>query len=97
MAKQTATVTVSQADWDAKYGATTELKFESTDETKLAGIEENATTDQTGAEVRDAIVALSDTERQIVVSEPQTGEFKVIGVHRNAAGDLEYDYDDVAA
>ena len=64
--------------------------------TKLNGIEEDATADQTGAEIRDAVVALGDTERKIVITEPQSGEFKVIGVHRNAAGNLEYDYDDVA-
>lgn len=62
---------------------------------KLAGVEEGAKADQSGAEIRDAIVALGDTERKLVVTEPQPGEFKVIGVHRNAAGNLEYDYDDV--
>lgn len=64
--------------------------------TKLTGIEEDATTDQTGTEIRDAVVALGDTERKIVITEPQIDEFKVVGIHRNAAGNLEYDYDDVA-
>lgn len=70
--------------------------LDSAQDTKLNGIADNATDDQTGAEIRDAVVALGDTERKILITEPETGEFKVIGVHRNAAGNLEYDYDDVA-
>ncbi|GAJ05336.1 unnamed protein product, partial [marine sediment metagenome] len=70
-------------------------QFSAIEQTKLIDIEEDATADQTGAEIRDAVVALGDTERKIVITEPQTAEFKVIGVHRNAAGNLEYDYDDV--
>lgn len=65
--------------------------------TKLNGIEEDATADQTGAEMRDAVVALADTERKILVTAPETGEFKVVDVHRNAAGNMEYSYDDVPA
>lgn len=161
MAKQTAEIVpgeVSQADWDAKYDATTKAlkdmggadnkdaddlpegetnkffsgksqddlpdgtaakQFSATEQTKLTGveagaeanpadlaeldptantklggIEESATADQTGAEIRDVVVALGDTERKIVITEPQSGEMKVIDVHRNAAGNLEYDYDD---
>lgn len=63
--------------------------------TKLGGVEEGATADQTGAEVRDAIVAIAEADRKIVVTEPLPGEHKVYGVHRNAAGNLEYDFDDV--
>lgn len=66
-----------------------------TERTKLAGIEENAKGDQTGLEMRDLVVALADTERKIVITNPLTGEFKLVGVHRNAAGNLEYSYDDV--
>lgn len=45
--------------------------------------------------IRDAIVNLSDTERKILITQPTTGEFKVIDAHRNAAGNFEYTYDDV--
>ena len=45
--------------------------------------------------IRDAIVNLSDTERKILITKPESGQHKVIDVHRNAAGNLEYTYDDV--
>lgn len=70
-------------------------KFSATEDTKLEGIEENAKDDQTGLEIRDGIVALSDTERKILITNPETGKMKVVGIHRNAAGNLEYTYDDV--
>jgi hypothetical protein len=50
-----------------------------------------------GEEVRDLILALSDNDRKIVITRPETGEYKVVEVHRNAAGNPEYSYDDVAA
>jgi len=84
------------SDLDGLPDGTTRKAMSDTEKTKLTGIEEGATDDQTGAEIRDSVVALGDTERKIVITEPQTGEFKVTGVHRNAAGNLEYDYDDVA-
>lgn len=133
MAKQTATVTVSQADWDGKLdtsskvladldatantkltgieasatadqtGAEIKTSYEAeanaytdTKDTKLTSIEDSATTDQTGAEIQTAVEGLTDANRNIMISDPQTGEYKVHGAHRNAAGDLEYDYDDVA-
>lgn len=70
--------------------------YTDTKDTKLTGVEENAKADQTGAEIQTAIEGLSDADRKIMVSDPLTGEFKIHGVHRNAAGNLEYDYDDVA-
>lgn len=73
----------------------THKQYPAADKTKLAGIEENAKDDQLGAEIRDLVVALADTERKILITEPETGEFKVISAHRNAAGNLEYTYDDV--
>ncbi|MBA7500732.1 hypothetical protein ES704_03492 [subsurface metagenome] len=51
---------------------------------------------ETGEKIRDKLLALSDTERKVVITSPESGEFKVIGVHRNAAGNLEYTYEDVA-
>lgn len=110
MAKQTAEIVpgeVTQEQWDARYATTAEaLKdmggVDSKDADDLpesatrkwAG-ETGATLDQTGAEIRDSVVALNDTERKILITEPETGEMKVTGIHRNAAGNLEYTYDDV--
>lgn len=110
MAKQTAEIVpgeVTQEQWDAKYAATTEaLKDlggadskdaddlpESTTK-KWAG-ETGATLDQADTEIRDLIVALVDNDRKILITDPQIGECKILALHRNAAGNLEYDYDDV--
>lgn len=65
-------------------------------DTKLTGIADNATIDQSGEEIQTAIEGLTDANRKIMISDPQTSEYKIHGVHRNAAGNLEYDYDDVA-
>lgn len=40
--------------------------------------------------------AMGDTARGYVKTDPQTGEFPVIAVQRDASGDLDVDYDDVA-
>lgn len=86
---------VNPADLDEVPDSATRKAMSDTEKTKLTGIEDSAKDDQTGAEVRDLIAALGDTERKILITNPETGEFKVIGVHRNAAGNLEYTYDDV--
>jgi len=69
--------------------------YSNTEKTKLTGIEDDATGDQTGAEVRDLIVALGDTERKIIITEPIAGEFPVISIQRDAAGKTKISYDDV--
>ncbi len=63
--------------------------------TKLAAIEDEATADQTGEEVRDLVVALPVDEREIVVTNPAPTEHKVYSLKRNAAGELDYDFNDV--
>lgn len=73
-----------------------ENAYTDTKDTKLTGIEADAKGDQTGAEIQTAIEGLTDADRKVMISDPQTGEYKIHGVHRNAAGNLEYDYDDVA-
>lgn len=95
MAKQTAEV-ITPSDLDGLPDGTTRKAMSDTEKTKLTGIEDSATADQTGAEIQTAIEGLSDSARNIMISDPQTGEYKIHGVHRNAAGNLEYDYDDVA-
>jgi hypothetical protein len=64
---------------------------------KLAGIETGATADQTAAEVRDAIVGLSDDTRQIVISRPTTGQFKVYAIQKHSDGKTEIERNSVAS
>lgn len=71
-------------------------EFTTAEQTKLTGIDEGAKVDQTGPEVRDLIVAIADNDRKILITEPTTGEFRVISVQRTAAGKTEVSYDDVA-
>ena len=77
----------------------TELEHEAylaAEKTKLAGVEESAKDDQTGAEIRDAVVALPDLDRKIVVTDPQVTEFKVIAVQADVDGKIAIDKNDVA-
>ena len=61
---------------------------------KLAGVEPGATADQTGAEVRDAIVGLTDDTRQLVISRPITGQYKVYAVQQHSDGKTEIEQSD---
>jgi len=70
--------------------------YTTAEQTKLSGIEDGAKDDQTGAEVRDLIVALADTDRKLVITNPVAGEFKVVAIHRQSDGKLDVEYDDVA-
>lgn len=63
---------------------------------KLSGIEAGATADMTGPEIRDAIVAIPDATRKIIITDPIAGQFKVVSEQRDAAGKLSVKYDDVA-
>jgi len=70
--------------------------LDATASAKLTGIEDSATADQTGLEVQTAIEGLTDAQRKVILSEPATGEHKIYGIHRNAAGNPEYEYEDQA-
>jgi|GEM_PF-5662609 len=48
----------------------------------------------TPEEIRDALLALPENERSIVITDPSDGKYRVIAVRRNAAGHFEYDYQD---
>ena len=50
----------------------------------------------TGEQARDAIVALADENRKIVITNPTVGQFKIVSVERDATGKMKIDYDDVA-
>jgi len=73
----------------------TEKLMSDTEKTKLAGIEEGAKDDQSGVEIRDAVVTLPDLERKIVLTNPQTGEFKVTAVQVASDGKVAVDKDSV--
>jgi len=88
-----ATATVSA---DKVADGTTNKAYTATEKTKLTGIEDSATADQTGAEVQTAILGLADAARKLVKTDPQTGEFTVLAIQRDAAGKLDIDYENVA-
>lgn len=71
-------------------------EFTTAEQTKLSGIDAGAKDDQSGAEIRDAIVALADVDRKIVITDPVTDQFKVISLERKADGKMNVQYDDVA-
>ncbi|KKL23858.1 hypothetical protein LCGC14_2421180 [marine sediment metagenome] len=70
--------------------------YSDTKDTKLTGIEDSATADQTGIEVQSLVTGLADADRVLIGSEPLSGEKKIYGIHRNAAGSLELDSEDTA-
>ena len=45
---------------------------------------------------KDNLDALADTARGYPQTKPLSGEFYVTAIHRNATGDLDVEYDDVA-
>jgi len=79
---------------DVVLEGVTKKHFTDTEKTKLGTVEENAKDDQRGAEIRDAVVAIPDTERKIVLTDPTTGEFPILAIQRNSTGKLDIDYDD---
>ena len=95
MARAVAEV-ITPSDLDGLPDGTTRKAMSDTEKSKLTGIEDSATADQTGSEFQTAVLGLSDSEKQIMSSDPQSGEYKIYGVHRNAAGNFEYDYEDQA-
>ena len=87
---------LGNCDLDDLSDGSTNKGYTGTEQSKLAGIEDNATADQTGAEVRDLLSGLSDTERLFVMTDPESGEYPVIAIERKSDGKLNVKYDDVA-
>ncbi len=81
-------------DLDELPDGTTRKAMSDAEKTKLTGIEDDAKDDQTGAEVRDLIVGIAEVDRKIVLSEPSSGEFKVIAIQRDATGKLKVEFED---
>lgn len=44
-------------------------------------------------QIRDALLSLPDNERRFIVTDPETGEHKVVAIRRNEAGNIEYDFE----
>lgn len=92
------------ADLDDIDEGTANKHLTSAKDTKLTGIEDNATADQTGDEMVTAINAgtgaitregaLSQDDLMLVKTNPVTGEFQVKNIHRTSAGKYEIEYDD---
>ena len=56
----------------------------------------NAPAAMTGAEIRDALLALSDVNRGVVITNPGSGDFRVISIERLASGAIQITYSDIA-
>lgn len=53
-------------------------------------------TELAGTAAKDNLDALADTSRGYVKTNPTTGEFPVISIHRQADGKMDIEYDNVA-
>lgn len=87
---------LGDVDLDDIGDSATRAAMSDTEQTKLGGIAVGAQPDQTGAEVRDLILALGDTERGLVITDPGSGQFKVVSIERDPDGKYNLKYDDVA-
>lgn len=70
--------------------------FTSTQKTKLTGIATAATVDQTGPQMRDLIVAITDLDRTIVISRPVTGQKKIVALQTHSNGKTEVEQNSIA-
>ena len=69
-------------------------EFTAAEQTKLTGIEADAKDDQTGTEIKDAIVALPDDNREILISRPQVGQKKIYAIQTHSDGKQEIEQND---
>ena len=53
-------------------------------------------TELSATAARDNLKSMSDITREVVLTKPISGEFPVTAIHRNAAGEIDIEYDDVA-
>jgi len=91
---------------DKLQAGTTNKLFTATAETKLAGITEGATPDQSGDEIITAInggtgsitreAALDQVSLNLVKTNPAGGEFSIRNIQRDTAGKMDIEYEDVA-
>ena len=91
---------------DKLQAGTTNKLFTATAETKLSGIAEGATPDQSGDEIITAInggtgsitreAALDQVSLNLVKTNPAGGEFSIRNIQRDTAGKMDIEYEDVA-
>ncbi len=86
---------LGDVDLDDIADSATRVAMSDAEKTKLGGVEDGAKADQTGEEVRDLIVGLSDIERKFIMTEPAVGEFPIITLERKADGKTNVQFDDV--
>ena len=96
----------AKVDADQLQDGTTNKVYSATEKTKLTAIEENATADQDGDEIVAAINigtdpitredALSQDDLKIVKTNPAIGEFPIKNIHKDVAGKMDIEFDDVA-
>lgn len=46
-------------------------------------------------QIRDALLSLPDNDRKFVISDPESGEHKIIAIRRNSSNIVEYDYEEI--
>lgn len=63
---------------------------------KLAGIDAGAEVNPTGTEMKDAIVALADDERELVISRPTAGQKKIYAIQTHTDAKQEIEQSDTA-
>lgn len=47
----------------------------------------------TPEQIRDSLLSLPDNERKFVISDPESGEHRIIAIRRNIGNIVEYDYE----
>ena len=45
--------------------------------------------------IRDALLSLPDNERRFIITDPETGEHKILSLRRNQNGNVEYDFENI--
>lgn len=69
-------------------------EFTTVEQTKLTGIEDSAKDDQTPTELRDSIVGIADTDREIIISRPISGQKKIYAMQTHTDGRQEIEQSD---
>lgn len=92
--------TVKHASLETLPDGATRLATDQPAVDKLAGVEALAEVNPDGGEIRDLVVALGDSERKIVITDPAIvaspdAEHKVVALVRLENGKLDVKYDDV--
>lgn len=69
-------------------------EFTTIEQTKLGNCNENAEVNPTGTEMKDAIVALPDLDRDILISRPAAGQKKIVAIQTHSDGTTEVEQND---